>query len=805
MKIWEKVNNITGNDSKSRYLVPYINAGSKFLLSALPEKFLWTIASETEVNGWDSGDTNNHESLGQGSAIAYDKILAVYRYDGATTTTVSSVDYYRGKKRVAAESPDKNIHIFDEASSLLNATQMFPKFYKLSGKIYIKPDPDYNATDSQQTYTPLGGSSTNIAAKAGDKGVIVYSAPPIIDENTDSWILTEYENIVLFYAASLDHFRLASIYRDLCKDEVDEVVGASGLLSLYRTAVPSYDPTKATDGATTVKIPSKVLSLSISESLPTFSFSGSLPSDFTTAQSLPSSINVSSTLPTFSFNGTLPHPITMATSLPSGISETKSLPSSISIAATLPTDINITQSLPSSFAVAESLPSNISLTSTLPGDFSVAESLPSSFNITQDLPSISELTHVFDTTRVDNALDKAEQLIDGSELSNTTATNAQGWIDDEDVEMAGAVIQTAGVELSRANSSISKEKGKLDDFSAKVGQKMNKYQNDIGKYSQEVNKESSRMKSEVEKYQSAVQREQSKIGSLLNKYEKELQKESQRMQTSTSKYQASVEKESRRVKTDVERYNLEVQKEVSRVQTGLGKYTNQVEKDIKVYQKQIESYASEIQSEATKKGIDISKYEKELAKEVQRAQNELAKYQADLQKSVQTFNSGIQKYSTELSKESARVQSDVSKYQSEVEKESQRVNGGLSKYQAELQKDIQEFGTTLQKYQAALQKSSADLGKDVQQYTLDINNYSSLIQAKSGKFQIDMAKAKSYLEESGTKLQASQIYAGKSQQSIQTSGMFYQRAINELSAITGSITAPEQQQSSQRKEQGAAT
>ena len=112
---------------------------------------------------------------------------------------------------------------------------------------------------------------------------------------------------------------------------------------------------------------------------------------------------------------------------------------------------------------------------------------------------------------------------------------------------------------------------------------------------------------------------------------------------------------------------------------------------------------------------------------------------------------------------------------------------------------------SLQKYQAALQKSSADLGKDVQQYTLDINNYSSLIQAKSGKFQIDMAKAKSYLEESGTKLQASQIYAGKSQQAVAASRDYYQRAVSELSAITGSVTAPPQKQQGQRQEQGAST
>ena len=54
-------------------------------------------------------------------------------------------------------------------------------------------------------------------------------------------------------------------------------------------------------------------------------------------------------------------------------------------------------------------------------------------------------------------------------------------------------------------------------------------------------------------------------------------------------------------------------------------------------------------------------------------------------------------------------------------------------------------------------------------------------------------------------IQAAQIYTQKSQQSVQTGSMFYQRAINELSAITGAVAAPEQQQTSQRAEQGAST
>ncbi len=195
MKLWEKVNNITGNASKARFLVEHLNAGAKFIVSSLPEKFLWSIASEVEILGFNSSDEN---LIGAGSSLAYDKILAVYRMDN-------------GKKRIAQEIPDIAIHLTDEADSIQFPTKMFPKYYRLSGKIYIKPDPDYNDHTGSNSYRQPGDASdTTVAAGAGDKGVIVYSAPPIIDENTDSWVLTEFENVALFYAASLDMLRLSN-------------------------------------------------------------------------------------------------------------------------------------------------------------------------------------------------------------------------------------------------------------------------------------------------------------------------------------------------------------------------------------------------------------------------------------------------------------------------------------------------------------------------------------------------------------------------------------------------------------------
>lgn len=199
MKLWEKVNNITGNASKARFLVEHLNAGAKFIVSSLPEKFLWSIASEVEINGFDSTGAS---VIGNGSSLAYDKILAVYRNDGT-------------KKRVASEIPPASIHSADESDSLSFPTKMFPKYYKLSGKIYIKPDPDYNAHEGsgneyQHAYTNPSGTTVTVDSQQGDKGVIVYSAPPIIDENTDAWVLTEFENVALLYAASLDMLRLSS-------------------------------------------------------------------------------------------------------------------------------------------------------------------------------------------------------------------------------------------------------------------------------------------------------------------------------------------------------------------------------------------------------------------------------------------------------------------------------------------------------------------------------------------------------------------------------------------------------------------
>tara|TARA_X000001382_G_scaffold30987_1_gene19946 strand:- start:1289 stop:2896 length:1608 start_codon:yes stop_codon:yes gene_type:complete len=472
MKIWEKVNNITGNDSKSRYLIPYINAGSKFLLSALPEKFLWTIATETEINGWDTNDTINEQSLGQGSAISYDKILAVYRYeDGDTHTEGSSpddVDYYKGKKRIAVEAPDKNIHIFDEPSSLLKATKMFPKYYKLSGKIFIKPDPDYNATDSNKTYTELGASGvTTVTPKHGDKGVIVYSAPPIVDENSENWILTEYENIVLFYAASLDHFRLGSVYRDLCKAQIDEAA-------------------------------SKVLTFNLVTALPTFSFNETLPSDIAITSKLPSNFSINTSLPTLEG---------ITSSLPSDFSSPLDI-SEIALDIPLITD---------ALTKAQSLVDNVSggaYTTTAEGWLADedAEMVASTIGVAN-----------LEINRAQASIAKVNQDI--SKYQN----DVQNYASKVSAE-ATRMTSQLGKMQAEVDKKIKIFQSDLSKYQQEIAEKSASSNVDVSRYNSELTKEKSRIETKLASYQAALAKAVQSASTELQIYTAEIGKESKNLE-----------------------------------------------------------------------------------------------------------------------------------------------------------------------------------------------------------------------------------------------------------------------------------
>ena len=243
-----KVNNITGQNTRNTVLFPFINNAAKWLMNSLPEKFLWSVATTTEDDTLQNGlvgrepvDSTNTTTIGDGSGIAYDKILAVWRYE-TTYSSGTSNGGTVGKrvKRPCLEIPDSLLYATDEPNSIHYPTKMFPKFYKLAGKIYIKPDPDY-ANGSTLTYTDPAGPSVTVTEGRGDKGVVVYAAPPVIDESTTSWELAEWDNVVLMYAASQDMLRVGNTQLEkITNVDTGDLKLISDSITSYINAVPTY-------------------------------------------------------------------------------------------------------------------------------------------------------------------------------------------------------------------------------------------------------------------------------------------------------------------------------------------------------------------------------------------------------------------------------------------------------------------------------------------------------------------------------------------------------------------------------------
>ena len=514
MKLWEKVNNLCGCDSKSRILVEHLNQASKWVVNSLPEKFLWSVASTSEVTDSD------------GSGIAYDKILSVYRQpsvpltdvttgvapsagaaytftktahglavgdtvslsaftqltslnglqtqvatkgddvftlegvlsDGSTAETSSSPDEggtVTGPnvvKRIAREVPDSQAYSFESSSGSLNqATALFPKYYKLEGKIWIKPDP-----------TTL------------QKGVIVYAAPPIVDENTDSWVLAEYENIVLMYAGSLDFLRQSESNQSLVTTELTTI---DGLVSSYGSEAPTY----------------------VSPTLPTLA-TLSMPS-------VPSQ-------PVFSYNA------------PSGFTLPKAL---------------------------ENVPSNPVMTA-----------LPSVPTVT--LPSVTYFSTSISTDIAD---------------ANTHLTN-------EDPELVASRMQIIGAQLQEYSTDIQNNMNDFNKQNAEREAKLRQYQQDITKYQQEVGKTIQKFGADVSDYQAQVGKITQDAQTELASYDREQRdavlaftKELEQHRAAVGIYQAEagakVQEHQRKVSTELEKFQALIQEGTAAFNVNMQKAKRHVE------------------------------------------------------------------------------------------------------------------------------------------------------------------------------------------------------------------------------------
>jgi len=371
MKLWEKVNNLCGCDSKSRIIVEHLNQAAKWVVSSLPEKFLWSVSNTSDAI---------EDALGSG--IAYDKILSVYR------------DKASGGKRIAKEVPDHLSYAFESSSgSLYSATELFPKYYKLEGKIFIKPDPN-----------------------SIDKGYVVYSAPPVVDENTDTWVLAEWENIILMYAGALDYLRQSETKQTSANTELSTI---NTLLTTYSSAVPTY------------VVPSH-------QGVPSFSFTGTAP-EFTSG-------SLHFDPPTFAFTGTL-----------SAVSESTTDPDiqdapTASITFTAPTS----PGLPTAITNSLTLP-----TLNLPGDHGVT-----STDIDNAVTKAQNLIDNAAGTTLDNS---AEDLLDDEDSEMVQAL----------ISTASQELQRAQTAIAKERLLLDDYAGEVQKGIQAFGQDVQKWQAEL--------------------------------------------------------------------------------------------------------------------------------------------------------------------------------------------------------------------------------------------------------------------------------------------------------------------------------------
>jgi hypothetical protein len=79
----------------------------------------------------------------------------------------------------------------------------------------------------------------------------------------------------------------------------------------------------------------------------------------------------------------------------------------------------------------------------------------------------------FPLAEVNDALTKAQNLIDGTSMGDdsTTAESAQYWLLDEDEDMVGATLSVAAQELGRANSILGRFTTELSSSTSDLGLK----------------------------------------------------------------------------------------------------------------------------------------------------------------------------------------------------------------------------------------------------------------------------------------------------------------------------------------------
>ena len=214
---------------------------------------------------------------------------------------------------------------------------------------------------------------------------------------------------------------------------------------------------------------------------------------------------------------------------------------------------------------------------------------------------------------------------------------------------------------------------------------------------------------------------------------------------------------------------------------------------------------SRANAEVGKERLKLEEFGTAMTKEKERFNASINNFQQEVNRQSAKIEAQVKALQSQVSEKAKVFEDKIAKFQADVQKSTSKSSADTAKFNALLQKEQLRYQSDMSKFTSKLQEQTSEYQSKIQKHQSDIQEYAAKVNANSSEFQSKLAEAKTYLEEAGTNMQLADKYSLRANEEMQKSGLFYQRAVSELAAITGAGAADMQKQQAQRQEQGATT
>jgi len=657
---------------------------------------------QTQIDALAGSATNALQWANDGISAVIDRIIVMdpesshlfaTNVDDTTSIDISDrkhiLSVSRGSK-IATEIPAEKRFAAAEVTSLQKATNDYPQYYYLNQTIQVLPTGSISVSKvDYTTLSALTGSTIDNFPLSLVPLVVNYAAMKGLNEKMVGY--TGLSGLVLSLPSVPPQPTLSFSITD----------GMTAVSNVDNVSLPEYvsiaDPSISTLDLSSVSTP-------IAPSAPSFTYTDAELQE--RAEQLV--LSLSGIVPTYAS--------------PSMVLKTAPIITDLSITSVVPLAPTISSqaiSSPSDFAPEYTKPSIVLGTTPIISNLTInstAPIQPVQPNFTN--PTIGAIT--VDTTTLSNF--GAAPTYSSPALTPIDFSKITSLIEvDEDIELAQV--------------KITEEQMKLTEFSSKLQDSLNVFNEENAEYQIKVQEATQQAQIDAQKAQSQAQidaTDEQQETSLL------LQKENQ-------EYGASLQ----RYGSEIQEYQANVAKEVQQYQQNL-------EGDLRVWQAErqtdLQKYTSDIQNELNEFNKENVKYQATLQEYIQEAQlldahesRKLQKYQTEVQAYQSDVNTQVQEYQQNLVGDTqvwqAERTTELQKYGTDIQNQLNDFNAENTSFQADVQKDVQNFqtdaGRRLQLMQQStnldVQNKAKSLEKEISEYGSNVLINGSAIETYSGK------------------------------------------------------------------------